>query len=156
MTRLVPEDLPFDEDDLSVATEAIVALTEIGAGWVNFTPEVEADHEPPPRNLVVSMFANRGEPIPLATWTAPEAPGRRATVGLQHGAGPSGLARLAEHQLPLRPGWLKVSDHARRGIVLTVPPGEDPTEVVWWLLTAAHALSLVPLTGAWLASIHRP
>ena len=152
----MPDDLSFDEDDLAPAADIISELARTGTGWVNFSPEVDPEYPPPPRNMVVAIFSNRGEPVPLATWTAPEAPGRPALVGLQHGAGPGALARLAEHHLELRPGWSKLSDHARRGLVLTVPVDEDPTEIVWWLLAASHALSPVPLTGAWLASVHRP
>ena len=42
-------------------------------------------------------------------------------------------------------------DHSRRGLVVTVPPGQDHEDVLHWLLSAAHALSAVPLTGHWLA-----
>jgi hypothetical protein len=150
------EELPFSEDDL-IPVEAIVTeLAAAGAGWVNFTPEVEPGQEPPPRNLFATIFSARGDLVPFATWTAPEQPGGRATVGIEHGSGPQALARLTEHGVGLGAGWLKVVDHPRRGLVVTAPGNAEPADVVWWLLAASHALSPVPLTGDWLAKIYRP
>jgi hypothetical protein len=39
--------------------------------------------------------------------------------------------------------------------VVTAPGDADPDDVLWWLLAASHALSTVPLSGAWRASIYR-
>lgn len=66
------------------------------------------------------------------------------------------MARLADHDLQLPDGWLKASDHPRRGLVVTLPGDHDPAETVWWLLTASHALSTVALSGQWLARIYQP
>ncbi|HEX2578306.1 MAG TPA: hypothetical protein VHK88_18315 [Aquihabitans sp.] len=150
------EELEFDEDDLAPAVAVLAEVTAAGGGWVNLSPEVEPGHDPPPRNVVVAVFSARGAAIPLATFSAPEQPGGRATIGIEHGAGPRALERLAEHDLVLGPGWLKVADHPRRGLVVTVPPGAATADVLWWLLAASHALSPVPLTGAWLAKVYRP
>lgn len=151
-----PEELEFDEDDLEPVLAAMAELTAAAKGWINLSPEVEAGHDPPPRNLVVALFSARGEATPLATWAAPEAPGQRATLGIEHGSGPKALARLAERELPLPPGWLEVADHPRRGLVVTAPADAEPGDVLWWLLTASHLLSVPPLTGSWQAKVYRP
>ncbi len=153
---LTPSDeITFSEDDLAPVEKVLADLGHAGRGWVNFSPEVEEGYDPPPRNLAVVLFSARGEAVPLATWRAPETPGGRATVGIEHGSGPSALARLVEMDLGLAPGWVKVSDHPRRGLVVTTPPDADPADVCWWLLAAAHGLSTVPLTGEWLAAVYR-
>lgn len=150
-----PTEVVVDEDDLEAL--AIELRSLIGTGsWVNLVPEVEPGHEPAPRNPVVSLFSARGDAIPLITWSAPEGDGRRCTLGIEHGSGPKALARLAEVGLELPEGWLKVADHPRRGLVVTALASLDQHDVLWWLLAAGHALSVVPLTGTWLAQIHRP
>jgi len=149
-------EIAFDEDQAEPILAVLDELTQAGTGWVNFVPEVEPGHEPPPRNPVVAVFSARGEAIPLATWSAPAGPGGRPTLGIEHGSGPKALARLDAHQLGLGSGWLKVADHPRRGLVVTAPGTESPADVLWWLLAASHALSVVPLTGSWLASVYRP
>jgi hypothetical protein len=149
------QDLEFDEDDLVALTGVLAELTGAGSGWVNLRPEVEQGQEPPPRSWLALIFSARGDAVPLATWTPPAAAGERSTLGIEHGSGPQALARLGEHDLGLRPGWLKVADHPRRGLVVTAPGDADPGDVLWWLLAASHALSTVPLSGAWRASIYR-
>lgn len=150
------EEFPFTDDDLSSVLTVLAELTEAGAGWVNFLPEVEPGHEPPPRNLVIALFANRGDAIPLATWTAPTRAGGRPTLGIGHGTGPKALERLADNELPLPAGWWKANDHARRGLVVNPAAGVADAEVLTWLLGATTILSTVPLTGAWLARVYRP
>lgn len=149
------EELAFDEDDLTPVEAVLAELGRSTAGWVNFTPEVEPGHEPPPRNVVVAIFSNKGDTVPLATWTPPKVVGGRASIGIEHGSGPKAIERLAEHDLALAPGWFKVADHPRRGLVVNAAPDADPADVLWWLLAASHALSPVPLTGAWLATVYR-
>lgn len=145
------DELPFTEDDLAPVIDLLARQADRGSGWVNLVPEVQPGEEPAPRNLGALIFANRGEPIPMITWTPSMRVGGRATVGIAHGAGPKGLARLADAGLDLPPGWFKMNDHARRGIVATVPGDADVGDAVHWLLTAGHVLCPAPLTGAWLA-----
>lgn len=144
-------EVPFHEDDLSPAIDAVTAIERAGSGWVNLVPEVAEGEEPPPRSLLAWFFSNRGDAVPMITWSPASRPGGRATVGLAHGSGPRGLVRLSEEGLERPDGWFKVTDHARRGIVLTVPAASDRADAVHWLLTAAHVLCSVPLTGHWLA-----
>jgi hypothetical protein len=145
------EEIPFEEGDLAPVVAAIDGLTERRDGWINLVPEIEEEHRPDPRTFAAWVFAARGEPVPMITWTPAIRVGGRATVGLAHGAGPRGIARLADAGLTLPPGWIKVTDHARRGIVVTVPDGADRSDAVHWFLTAAHVLCAAPLTGSWLA-----
>ena len=149
-------EITFDEEDPSEVVSVLIEMADAASGWVNFVPEVEEGHEPPPRNLVVSVFSARGEAVPMATWFAPETAGGRATLGVEHGSGPNALAKLARFEVGLEPGWLKVTDHARRGLVVTSPKGIEPDHALWWLLTASHVLSIVPLTSSWLARIYQP
>ncbi len=154
---LIPAvELPFDEEDLAPVEAVLTELAAACRGWVNLSPEVEPGQEPPPRNLVTAVFSARGELVPLATWTPPEQMGGRATVGIEHGSGPRAIVRLTTMELGLGPGWSKVADHPRRGLVVTTPPDADPGDVLWWLLAASHALSAVPLTGSWQASVYCP
>lgn len=149
-------ELTVDEDDLAPLAAEVAGLVASASGWINLLPEVEPGHETPARNPIAAIFSARGEAVPFATWTAPEQPGGRCSLGVEHGSGPKALARLAEAGLTLPPGWLKAADHPRRGLVVTAPGDADPEDQVWWLLTASHALSTVPLTGAWLARVYRP
>lgn len=134
----------------------ILAIVPDRGGWVNFVPEVDPGHEVAPRSLFATIFSNRGNPVPLATWSAPDDEGARPTLGIEHGWGPGALARLEEAGSPLPEGWLKLTDHARRGLVVTAPVDVDRAEAIRWLLEAATALSTVPLTGSWLARAFLP
>jgi hypothetical protein len=149
------DEVPFDDDDPVALVDAMIELTAAAKGWINLVPAVEEDTAPPPRTLSARIFSSRGEPVPMATWTAPEPPTGRAVIGIEHGSGPKALARLADAGLPLPPRWLKLTDHSRRGLVVSVPHGADPGEVAHWLLSASHVLTVPPLTGSWLARIYR-
>jgi hypothetical protein len=144
-----------DPDDVAWLADVLSRLATATRGWVNLLPEVEPGYEPPPRNPVIALFSSRGDAVPLATWAAPEATGGPASLGIQHGSGPQALARLGDAGLPLPDGWRKASDHPRRGLVVLVPSSAAPAAVGRWLLEAAGALSTVPLTGHWLAQVHR-
>ena len=150
------EEITFDEDDLVPIVSVLAQLASAATGWVNFVPEVEEGHDPPPRNPVVAILSANGDAVPLATWSPPERPQGRATLGITHGSGPKALARLDSYGVPLETGWSKVADHPRRGLVVTSPPDEDLEHQLWWLLTASHILSTVPLTENWLAKVYRP
>jgi hypothetical protein len=132
-------------------------LTTAGKGWINLLPEVEPSAEVPPSGGLLSLFTARGPAVPLGTWSAgaegKRGPGR-PSIGVQHGSGPKAVARLADLGLALPPGGIKVQDHPRRGLVLTVPATSPHDEVLYWLLSAMHALSLAPLSGDWLAQVY--
>lgn len=156
MAKTPCEELPFQEEEFAPVLAAFEELTAAAAGWINLLPEVDPDVEVPPRSMLARVVSARGDAVPMATWLAPTEPAGRATIGIEHGSGPRALARLAEHDLPLPSGWLKVSDNSRRGLVLTTPTDAAADDVLWWLLAAGHVLSVPPLTGSWLARIYRP
>ncbi|HLT70297.1 MAG TPA: hypothetical protein VKZ72_09035 [Acidimicrobiales bacterium] len=147
-----PVVLDFDEQHRAPVVERMVAMAAAGAGWVNLSPGLDVD-EPPPRSLLSSLIGGRGPTVPLATWTTPG--GRRpAQVGVEHGQGPRALEVLAERGVPLPPGWQRVQDHAKRGIVVVPPPAvtaDALDEVLDWMLRAAGALCPLPRTGEWRA-----
>lgn len=151
------EQIPFAEAAPQPVVDRMAAQTDAGAGWINLLPEVEEDSDVPPSGGLLSFLSARGPSIPLATWSAgtptKRGPGR-PSIGLQHSGGPKALNRLAGMGLVLGPGWIKVQDHPRRGLVVTVPAGQDHDELLHWLLSAAHALSAAPLTGDWVAEVY--
>lgn len=147
------QELEFDEDDLAPVARVIAELAVGGQGWVNLRPEVEPGQAPPPRGVLFALLSGRGESVPLVTWSA-EGVGARRGVGITHGSGPRAIARLRQRDLDLPPGWTRQADHPKRGLVLTTPPDADADAAVWWLLTAAHILSDLPLTGAWQAKVY--
>lgn len=128
-------------------------------GWINFEPGVDPDYEPPHQSHFLGLLTGKGPDATLATWTPGEQ--RRkgaepATIGLQHAAGPRAADRLAALGTPVPAEWRVMSDHSRRGLVIAVPDGADPDNVLRWLLKAGEALSpQLPLTGTWRASIYR-
>ena len=151
------EEIEFIEADPAVVVNRMGQRAAAESGWINLLPEVEQDAVVPPSGGLFSFLAARGPSIPLATWSAGAAtkrgPGRQS-IGLQHNGGPRALATLTSLGLGLRTGWIKVQDHSRRGLVVTVPAAEDHGDLLYWLLSAAHALSAVPLTGDWLARVY--
>ncbi len=151
------EEIEFAEAQPETILDRMGQRATAGSGWINFLPEVEPDAEIPSSGGLMSFFSARGPAIPLATWSAGEPTKRgqgRSSLGLQHSSGPRALAQLAELQIALPAGWIKVQDHPRRGLVGTVPPDLDHEDILHWLLSAAHALSAVPLTGDWLARVY--
>ena len=155
MSKARPEELTFDEDDLAPVVARMAARRAEGSGWLNLLPEVADDATVPRSGGLFAIFTARGPAIPLATWApapAAKADGRME-MGIEHGSGPQALARLAEQQLALPGGWRKRSDHPKRGLVVDAPADADLDDALWWLLAASHALSMVPLTGDWLAQV---
>lgn len=156
MARTPSTELPFTEDDTSQVVKAMRELEQARSGWVNLSPEIEEGYEPPPRTSFAWLFSGRGEPVPLATWTAPEDDSGRCTIGISHGSGPKALDRLHRSGLTMPGGWRRMSDHSRRGLVLNTDGQEDLDDLIDWLIEACHVLADVPFTGHWLATVYRP
>jgi hypothetical protein len=126
--------------------EPLLDLLE-GARFANVIPGVDAA-PPRPQSPLSDLFRARGPDVPLGTWTPDE-------LGIQHATGTKALARLADAGVPLPPGWRKVEDHPRRGLVVRPDPGADRAAAVGWLLRAMAALNPHPVTGPWLAVVRR-
>ena len=131
-----------------------------GLGWINIGPGLrddQIDHLPTP-TLLGRWFSGRGPAVPMATWTPPRgvAAGSVPTIGVEHGAGPKALDRLRDVGAPLPPGWRKVQDHAKHGIVVHPAAAAAHDEVLRWLLSACWALCPIAIEDHWLAEVHRP
>jgi hypothetical protein len=75
-------------------------------------------------------------------------------LGILHQSGPKAARALAESGVAVPEGWVVLSDHPRRGLVVAVHPDSAPLDVLDWLLRAGAALTRVPLTGAWQAAVY--
>ena len=147
----------FRPDDRAGIVERMVEIARDRNGWINFQPGIDPDDEPPAPSALSGLFTGQGPAVPLATWT----PGERrrrgvepVTIGLQHASGSRAADRLRSQGTPVPDEWVVRSDHSRRGLVIAVPDGTDPDRVLKWLLAAARALTQIPLTGTWRASIY--
>jgi len=166
----------FTADDLEAVLDQMRAVGRARDGWVNVRPTRvdDPDHErltefsPTPLEAPVGLFARWRLVLIEGTWV-PGRLGRNgpedASVGLSHPAGRFAVRQLRDAGVPLPEGWKVVVDHARRGLVLSVPdrPGADgvddasgPVDVVLpWLLAAGAALGPEQMTGRWRAEVHR-
>lgn len=156
---LEPDYVEFLTDDLTAVLARMAELAERQDGWINFEPGVDVDDLPPARTGLAGLITGRGPDVPLATWTPGAAPrgrgrGEPPSIGLQHGAGPGARARLAEAGHPVPQGWVVLQDHAKRGLVVAVPPAVTHADVLGWLLGAAAVLSTVPLDRDWRAAVY--
>ena len=163
---LEPDYVEFSSEDLTAVLPPMAALAEALVGWINFEPAVDADDLPPPRTGLAGLLSGRGPDVPLATWTPGAARRRRGSadvilaeppsVGLRHASGPAAAARLEASGHPVPKGWVVLQDHAKRGLVVAVPPAVTHADLLRWLLRAATILSTVPLYRQWRAAIYRP
>ena len=138
-------DFPGGQPD--VLLRAAAGRVQAGQGWVNLVPLVEDPDEVPRPSVWQSIFGARGPAVPVCTWT-------RESIGIQHGAGTKAAHVLTAAGVTLPDGWRPVQDSPRRGIVIELPEGTEPAEVVGWLLRAGTALAAVPLTGDWRAIVY--
>ena len=195
MARSV-EYLDFTPDALEPVLDQMRAIGRARNGWVNVRPiplSDESDEQltefaPTPPVAPVGLFARWRLVLIEGTWVPGKA-GRNgvedASVGLSHPAGRFAVRQLRDAGVPLPEGWRVVVDHARRGLVLSVPdrrgsapdgssadssadssagssvgsaPGDASAavEVVLdWLLAAGAALGPDQITGRWRAEVHR-
>lgn len=148
-----PDEVEFRVDDREGVVERIRTIAADRSGWVNFVPGVP-DDVPVPRQGLLRFFGARGPEALMATWVPGEVKrdvAEPTTVGIQHAAGHRVRADLAAAGLPVPDGWRVLQDHSWRGLVVVVPDGADPDEVVGWLLAATEEVATFPLTGRWTA-----
>ncbi len=182
------EQLDFTPDALEPVLDQMRAIGRARDGWINVRPIPLSDKTDEqltrftstPPVAPVGLFARWRLVLIEGTWV-PGKLGRNgvedASVGLSHPAGRFAIRQLRDAGVPLPDTWRVVVDHARRGLVLSVPdhPGSGPTEswtgssagpatsdasaavevVLGWLLAAGAALGPDQVTGRWRAELHR-
>jgi hypothetical protein len=148
------------------------SIDRAGNGWVNIRPRPEDDPDPSMADLAptpppspLNIFGRRRPVTIEGTWV-PGRAGRKApepaSVGLEHPAGRFAVRQLRDGGLAVPDHWKVVTDHARRGLVLSVvPSGDSPAarssdlaEIVDWLVAAAAILAPSQVTGRWQAEVH--
>lgn len=145
----------FDLTELDEVVHEMLALAVRGdgSGWLNVQPLV-AEEDRPAEPPLFKWFTARGPAVPLGTWV----PGHHkrnqwqpACVGLQHGGG-GGATKLLEERGVIEPdGWHRRQDHIKRGLVYELPEGQDPKNVLMFLVDVMSQLVVFPLNGRWLA-----
>jgi hypothetical protein len=154
--RTPPEIVEFRPPDYDSISAAMAELAQHQRGWITLQPGVRPDDAPPPRSVFGALFSGGGPPVPVCTWVAPVASQKtpHPEIGILHQAGPKAARRLADKGIEIPDHWVVLADHPRRGLVVAVHPESPQAEVLDWLVRAGHALTRVPLTGAWQAAIH--
>jgi len=146
-----PEQIDFLPNDRAAVLTRMEQLAQTKKGWINLSPAIEEDEEPPPRSSNFGLFSGRGPDVPLCTWM----PGPPVEVGIQHGAGRKAAEVLRNLGHPVPDGWRVTQDHSRRGLVVVVPAGISNERALDWLLQAGTALaSHLKLAGWWRAAIY--
>ena len=147
---VVVEFLPDDADRVVQHMRRVLTRRR---GWINLQPVPQREEE---AATTTSIFSGPAPPkLPLCTWKVEDRRGRlETTVGVQHGAGTSIAPRLRDVGVTAGPGWRVLQDHRRRGLVVSVPEGEDVRTVLDWLIRAGNHLSLVETTGRWAAELY--
>ena len=146
-----PEQFDFALSDRATVLARMERLAERRKGWINLSPALDEDEEPPPRSSTFGLFSGRGPDVPLCTWV----PGPPVEVGIQHGAGPKAVEVLRNLGQPVPDGWRVTQDHSRRGLVAVVPDGTTNERVLDWILGAGTALaSHLKLAGWWRAAVY--
>ena len=77
------------------------------------------------------------------------------SLGLQHPGGRRAIWRLRDAGIVVPDGWKVLSDHPRRGLVLSLPDGTDPQLTLDWLVRAAVELTEMALPDVWRAAVYR-
>ena len=147
-----PEQFDFLLDDRASVLASMERLHQSKKGWINLSPALDEDEEPPPRSSTFGLFSGRGPDVPLCTWV----PGPPVEIGIQHGAGAKAVPVLRDLGQPVPDRWRVTQDHSRRGVVVVVPDGTAHDAVLDWLLKAGTALaSHLKLAGWWRAAVYR-
>jgi hypothetical protein len=154
-----PELFEFDPAAPAGVLGCIRELQESRAGWINMQPRVDEEDVPSTSTGLLGWISAKGPTVPEATWVPGERKRHGATaadsIGLRHGGGPRARVALAEAGCPVPARWRILSDHSKRGLVIELPDGADPRQVLDWLISAARVLSPIDLPQRWIAEVHR-
>ncbi|HEV8295828.1 MAG TPA: hypothetical protein VGQ20_00980 [Acidimicrobiales bacterium] len=145
----------FERGQAGAVLEQLATLAD--GSWMNIEPVIDEteleDLRARTPHPILRIFSARGRPIPFGTIVA-AADGY--SVGLEHGRGAPVVRELRDVGVRAPSSWQQEQDHARRGVVYTVPRDESPAALLDWLLDAATALSDVPIRGQWSAVVASP
>lgn len=155
--RREPELIEFDVHAPAAVVGRMRELASSRDGWVNLQPLVDEADVPQASSGLLGWISAKGPAVPVATWV----PGERTrkgvdpdSIGLQHHGGPKARLTLADAGVPVPPEWKLLTDHPKRGLVIQLPEGVDPAQVVDWLIRAARVLSPMALPDAWAAVVY--
>lgn len=148
----VRSELHFSED----RGPALVAIESIagGTGWCNLIPDVVDDVADLQVNFL-GLWSNRG--VVMASFiTMPERHGvaQPSSLGVLHSRGRLGRERVATllGGAPFRTR----QDHSQRGLVLEVPVGTAPGQVLDVMCNVTSSLCDYEMSGTWrLDTYHR-
>lgn len=149
----------FFRSDPALLLDQLDQLDRDRDGWVNLQAVTDDEEQlggSPVRAGLFAWVAARGPALPACTWV-PSAPGKRAepdSIGIQHPAGPRAWRRLLAAGVAPPEGAALLSDHPRRGLVVTVPQGTSPRDVLAWIFAACDELADDPLPDSWVAVVH--
>jgi len=158
-----PEIIEFDADRPIALVQRVEQLIEDRNGWVNFQAIIENQliDGPPARAGVFGWFSSKGPTAPICTWVPGElirkggiAPDQ---IGIQHPGGPRAVLTLRENGLALPEHWKRVSDHPKRGLVLSSTATTSPTDAkpaIEWIIAASRILAGHQLPTVWGAMVH--
>jgi hypothetical protein len=162
-------------NDLTLLLANAHELAHLRNGWINLRPLTPDEHDdqpitefaPTPPDAPIGVFARFKRVIPVEGTWVPGKIGRRGpedtSVGLVHPAGRFAVRQLRDAGHPVPADWRVVTDHLKRGLVLSVPdPGESidaqsalAERILDWLMGAATALAPQQMTGLWRATVYR-
>lgn len=150
----------FFRSDPAELLRVLDALGRDRDGWVNLQPvedDENAPDAPPARAGMFNFLTARGPSLPVGTWVPGEVGPKRSerdSLGIQHPAGPKANRQLLAAGVTPPEGATLLSDHPRRGLVLSLPNGTPPAEVLRWLFAASDVLARAPLPDTWVAIVH--
>ena len=150
----------FFRSDPAELLGVLEALDRERDGWVNLqavTDDEESPDAQPGRAGLFALVSGRGPRIPVASWVPAERSGRRRdpdSVGIQHAGGPKARFQLVDAGVVPPEGATVLSDHPKRGLVLALPEGTAPSEVLAWIFAASDVLAADPLPDTWVALVH--